>query len=78
MTIPQAPSQLTAAERKRGRHKIARRLYEALVAQNPNRAITLFDGKGSVMARHNPLPTDDGGLPHVKATSLEDRRIDQN
>jgi Domain of unknown function (DUF4167) len=31
-----------------------------------------------VVAQHDPLPTDDGGLPHVKATCREHRRIDKN
>jgi hypothetical protein len=41
---------LSAADRKRRRHKVARRLYEALVAQDPNRAITLCDEAGNVLA----------------------------
>ena len=49
-----------AEERKRARrHKVARRLYEALVAQNPNRAITLCDEAGKVVARHDPVPEHD-------------------
>ena len=49
-----------AEERKRARrHKVARRLYEALVAQDPNRAITLCDEAGKVVARHDPLPEHD-------------------
>ena len=41
-----------AEERKRARlHKVARRLYEALVAQDPDRVITLRDGRGKVVAR---------------------------
>ena len=51
MTVSQAPS--SAAER---RLAIARRLYQALVAQDPARAITLCDGGGGVVARHDPLP----------------------
>jgi hypothetical protein len=85
MTFSQTPSSasasdhsVSAADRKRRRHKVARRLYEALLAQDPNRAITLCDEAGNVLARHGPLPTDDGGLPHAKATCREDRRIDQN
>jgi hypothetical protein len=57
---------------------IARRIFHALVAQDPNRAITLCDGSGEVVARHDPLPSDDGELPHVKATCGDDRRIDRN
>ena len=49
-----------ADERKRARrHKIARHLYEALVAQDPERLITLCDGAGEVVARHDPLPEHD-------------------
>jgi hypothetical protein len=33
---------------------IARRLYEALVDQDPNRAITLCDGQGRVVTHHYP------------------------
>jgi hypothetical protein len=51
MTVSQAPS--SAAER---RLAIARRLYQALVAQDPARAITLCDGGGGIVARHDPLP----------------------
>ena len=51
MTVSQTPH--SAAER---RLAIARRLYQALVAQNPDRAITLCDGGGGVVARHDPLP----------------------
>ena len=35
------------------RHKVARRLYEALVAHDPDRVITLRDGRGKVVARHD-------------------------
>jgi hypothetical protein len=65
MTVSQTPSPvaapvpLSADERKRRRHKVARRLYEALVAQDPNRAITLCDAAGKVVAHHDPLPEHD-------------------
>ena len=36
--------------------KVARRLYRALVAQDPDRLITLRDGGGRVVARHDPRP----------------------
>lgn len=48
-----------AAERKRRRHKVARRLYEQLVAQDPNRVITLCDDKGNVVDHHNPFRKHD-------------------
>ena len=39
----------TSAERL----EIARRLYNALVAQDPNRVIILIDGGGRMVARHD-------------------------
>jgi hypothetical protein len=35
------------------RLEIARRLYQALVAQDPNRVIVLCDSTGKVLARHD-------------------------
>jgi hypothetical protein len=58
MTVSHTPS--SAAERKRAdRLEIARRLYQALVAQDPDRVITLCDGGGRVVARHDPRPEQD-------------------
>jgi hypothetical protein len=37
---------------------LAQRLYQALVAQDPNRAITLCDGEGRLVARHYPRPAE--------------------
>ena len=55
MTASDKPN--SPAERKRARrHKVARKLYEQLVAQNPHRVITLGDGVGGVVARHDPRP----------------------
>jgi hypothetical protein len=57
------------AERRRAeRLDIAHRLYQALIAQDPNRAITLCDGKGRAVARHYPtrpeiLSFAERGLP---------------
>ena len=51
MTVSQTPS--SVAER---RLAIARRLYQAMVAQDPNRVITLCDGSGRLLARHDPRP----------------------
>ena len=49
-----------AEERKRARlHKVARRLYEALVAQDPDRVIILRDDRGRVVARHDSRPEED-------------------
>jgi hypothetical protein len=82
MTVSQTPSSaaasepLSAADRKRRRHKVARRLYEALVAQDPNRAITLCDEAGNVLARHGPLPEHDApeiaSLTHVPTANGDD------
>jgi hypothetical protein len=63
MTASQTPC--SVAER---RLAIARRLFRAMVAKDPDRSITLCDGSGEVVAQHDALPSDDGGLPHVKAT----------
>ena len=47
------------AERQReDRMNNARRLYEALIAQDPNRAITLCDGKGRLV---DPRPERNTG-----------------
>ena len=50
-------------ERKRARrHKI-----EALVAQDPDRLITLTDRRGEVLAHHDPLPEHDA--PEIASVS---------
>jgi len=55
-----ASERSNAEERKRARQlEIACRLYEALVAQDPNRMITLTDGAGKVVAHHDVLPLHD-------------------
>ena len=55
MTASDTPN--SAAERKRARrHKVARRLYEQLVA---HRVITLRDSAGKVVARHDLRPEQD-------------------
>jgi hypothetical protein len=38
---------------------IARRLYQALVAQNPDRLITLCDASGRVLAQSERRPKED-------------------
>ena len=43
----------------RKRLDIARRLYQALVAQDPDRLITLCDGSGCVLARNERRPNED-------------------
>ena len=54
MTVSQKPN--STAER---RLAIARRLFSTLLAQDPDRAITLCDASGRVMARHDPPPRQD-------------------
>ena len=54
MTISQTSG--SVAER---RLAIARRLYSALVAQDPDRVFTLRDGQGRVLASSAPTPDQD-------------------
>jgi hypothetical protein len=54
MNTSQTPSSIT--ER---RLAIAHKLYEALVGQDPDRAIILCDTGGRVVARHDPRPEQD-------------------
>ena len=42
------------------RQEIARKLYNALVAQDPNRVIILCDSNGRVVARHDLRPEQAG------------------
>ena len=47
----------SAEERKRvAQLEVARRLYQALAVQVPDRLITLRDGGGRVLARHDLRP----------------------
>jgi hypothetical protein len=46
------------------RLEIARRLYQALVAQDPDRVITLCDGCGGVVAHNEPRPEQ--GDPEIE------------
>jgi hypothetical protein len=55
------------------RLEVARRLYQALVAQDPDRLITLRDGGGGVVARHDPRPEQ--GDPEI-ASQLRARELD--
>ena len=53
MITPQTPN--SSEERKCvARLEVARRLYQALAAQDPDRVITLCDSSGRVVARHDP------------------------
>jgi hypothetical protein len=62
MIIPQTPN--SAEERKRvARLEVARRLYQALIVQDPDRLITLRDSAGRVMAQHDPRPEQSGTDP---------------
>ena len=55
MIFPQTPK--SAQERKHvARLEVARRLYRALAVQDPDRLITLRDGGGRVVARHDLRP----------------------
>jgi hypothetical protein len=42
------------ADARAVRLDLAHRLYQALIAQDPNRAITLCDGEGRVVASNYP------------------------
>ena len=44
---------------KRKRSDIAHKVYQALVAQDPDRVITLCDGDGRVVTRHEPRTEQD-------------------
>jgi hypothetical protein len=46
----------TSSSVRAQRLEIARRLYQALVAQDPDRVIILSDGTGKVVARHDLQP----------------------
>jgi hypothetical protein len=50
-----APS-IDPERRHAERLEIARKLYQALVAQDPGRVITLCDGGGEVVAQHDRRP----------------------
>jgi hypothetical protein len=56
MNVLKTPSSARAERKRSDRLVIARRLYQALVAQDPDRLITLRDGGGRVVARHDPRP----------------------
>jgi hypothetical protein len=60
----------TPEERRRERRrKVARRLYEALVAQDSDRLIILRNGSGKVVARHDlQAEQDDPEIASRRAT----------
>ena len=62
MTVSHAPS-IDPDRRRAERLEIAHKLYEALLAQGPDRVITLCDGDGRVVACHRPRPEQ--GSPEV-------------
>jgi hypothetical protein len=71
MTVSHTPN--SSAERQLTvRLKIAARLYNALVAKNPDRMITLCDSDGRVVARNEPhqMLGDYHNLPYRDAPSL--------
>jgi hypothetical protein len=55
MNISQTPD-IDAARQRVERLEIADRLYQALIAHDPNRVITLCDGEGRVVAHHDARP----------------------
>jgi len=74
MTASDTPNSLAGRKHAR-RHKVARRLYEQLVAQNPHRLITLRDGAGKVVAaKHDPRPEQgDTEIVRIKRGSEPNR-----
>ena len=69
MTVSQTPS--SVAER---RLAIARRLFRAMVAKDPDRSITLCDSRGEVVARHDPRPEQSAPDPERQAQNEKSRR----
>ena len=51
MNVFKTPSSARAERKRSERLDIARTLYQALVAQDPDRVIILCDGSGRVLAR---------------------------
>jgi hypothetical protein len=52
-------TQRSAEARNRvARLEVARRVYQALIAQDPERLITLRDAGGRAVARHDPRPEE--------------------
>jgi hypothetical protein len=62
MIIPQTPNSAERGKRV-ARLELARRLYQALVTQDPDRVITLCDSGGRMVARHDPRPEE--GDPEI-------------
>ena len=57
MTASDTPN--SAAKQKRAeRLDVARTVYQALVAQDADRVITLCDARGKLIARHDPRPEE--------------------
>jgi hypothetical protein len=54
MNVSKTPSSVRADRARAERLAIARRLYQALVAQDPDRVIILRDSSGRLVARHDP------------------------
>jgi hypothetical protein len=55
MTVSVTPS-IDPDRRHAERLEIAHKLYQALVARDPDRVITLCDGDGRVVAHNDPRP----------------------
>jgi hypothetical protein len=55
MTVSNVPNS-TVLQKRKWRLYVARWLYQALIARNADRLITLRDESGRVVARHDPRP----------------------
>jgi hypothetical protein len=58
MNVSNTPYSARADGRRAKQLEIARKLYEALVAQDPDRMIILCDSTGKVLARHELRPDE--------------------
>jgi hypothetical protein len=60
MNVSKTPYSARTDGRRAKLLDIARELYEALVAQDPDRTIILHDSTGKVLARHDLRPDEPG------------------
>ena len=75
MNVLKRPSSGRAERRRAERLDIARRLYRALTARDPDRMITLRDSSGKVVARHDLRPEEDTQQSVFKARSRSARLV---
>ena len=68
MTVCHAPS-IDPERRRAERLEIAHKLCKALLAQDPDRVITLCDGDGQVVACHRPR--SEHGAPEIPPSDAE-------